>query len=82
MIPIHCARGPERCEECKALEMKGKKLCLINVSLKSEKIARPMTEIYVGCRRIVGEYDILKIFKDNKEALTYSRKNNIDIQID
>jgi hypothetical protein len=82
MIPIHCARGPERCEKCKELEMKGKKFCLLNVFLNAGKIARPMTEIYVGCRRIFGEYDIIKIFKDKEEALTYSRNSNIDIQID
>ncbi|TFG26414.1 MAG: hypothetical protein EU532_09845 [Promethearchaeota archaeon] len=82
MIPIHCAKGPEYCEKCRTLEMKGKKFCLIKVYLKAGNIARPMTEIYVGCQKIFGEYDILKIFENSDEAVKYSSKNNIDIQLD
>ena len=82
MVPIHCARGPKECEKCKALELKGKKLCLIKVYLKPSNITRPITEIYVGCRRIIGEFDILKTFEDNEAALKYSRNHKIDIQLD
>ncbi|TFG08078.1 MAG: hypothetical protein EU539_03350 [Promethearchaeota archaeon] len=82
MVPIHCARGPKVCEKCKALTLEGKKLCLIKVYLKPSNVTRPITEIYVGCRRIIGEFDILKIFEDNEEALKYSRNNNVDIQLD
>jgi len=82
LVPIHCARGHKCCDKCKELEAKGKKLCLIEVFLKAGDIARPTTEIYVGCQRIIGEYQILKIFNDKKEVLKYSRDNNIDIQLD
>lgn len=82
LVPIHCARGSKRCDKCKELEAKGKKLCLIEVFLKAGDIARPTTEIYVGCQRIIGEYQILKIFNDKEEVLKYSRDNNIDIQFD
>jgi len=82
MVPIHCARGPNVCEKCKTLKLEGKKLCLIEVFLKGGNVARPITEIYVGCRRIVGEFDILKIFDDNESALKYSRNHKIDIQLD
>ena len=82
MVPIHCARGPRACEKCKALELEGKKLCLIKVYLKTSNITRPITEIYVGCRRIIGEFDILKTFDDNEAALKYSRNHKADIQLD
>jgi len=81
MPEIHCARGPELCEKCREA-MKRKSFCLIKVYLKPGNIARPMTEIYVGCRRIIGEYDVIKKFKDKEEAKRYAIKNGIDISFE
>jgi len=76
---IHCARGPLRCEKCKEFEKKGEDFALIKVYLKSGDIARPMTEIYVGCQRIFGEYNVIKRFANDKEAKQYALKNRIEI---
>lgn len=75
---IHCARGPQWCEKCREA-MKDTSFCLIKVYLEQGDVARPMTEIYVGCRRIYGEYDVVKRFESEKEAKQYAIKNGIDI---
>ncbi len=76
---IHCARGPLRCEKCKEFENRSESFALIKVYLKQGDIARPMTEVYVGCQRIFGEYDVLKRFEDDNEAKHYAIKNGIEI---
>ncbi|MBD3255742.1 MAG: hypothetical protein GF383_11665 [Candidatus Lokiarchaeota archaeon] len=79
---IHCARGPQGCDKCRQMAKKEPTFCLVRVYLKSGKIARPMTEIFVGCRRIYGEYDILKRFENSKEAKKYAIKTGTDITFD
>jgi len=79
MPSIHCARGSELCEKCKIMAEEEEKFCLIRVYLKAGKVARPMTEIFVGCRRIFGEYDVVKVFKNDREAKEYAINNKKDI---
>ena len=78
---IHCARGPERCEKCKKFAEKEDSYALIKVFLESTNtnIARPIIEIYIGCRKIIGEYDIIKRFNDIEDAKIYAKNNKIDI---
>jgi hypothetical protein len=78
MPRIHCARGPEICGKCREY-MKDISFSLVRVYLEPQQEARPITEIYVGCRKIVGEYDILKRFDSDKEAKEYAIKYGTDI---
>jgi hypothetical protein len=78
---IHCARGPNRCEKCRKA-IKNKSFCLIRVYLEPGRDARPITEIYVGCRRIRGEYDVIKRFESKKKAKKYAIKHGIDISFE
>lgn len=78
---IHCARGPEVCEKCrKAAE--NKSFCLLRVYLEPGKDARPITEIYIGCRKIVGEYDVVKMFETKEKAKAYAIDHGIEIIFD
>lgn len=81
MPRIHCARGPKICEKCKEY-IKDVSFCLVRVYLEPQNEARPITEIYVGCRKIIGEYDIIKRFKSPKKAKEFAIKNGIDITFD
>lgn len=81
MPEIHCARGPKRCEECRKA-LKNKSFCLIKVYLEPGDITRPITEVYVGCRRIVGEYDVVKKFKTKEDAKKYAINHGIEIVFD
>ena len=80
MTLIHCARGPLRCEKCRKLEEEGEKFCLIKAYLKAGKIARPMTEVVNIDKKILCEYDVEKVFKDEKEAKAYAIDNGIEFQ--
>ena len=77
---IHCARGPMWCDKCKKLEGEGEKFCLIKAFLKAGNIARPMTMIFFNNERILCEYEVEKVFEDEKEAKEYAINNNIIIQ--
>jgi len=79
---IHCAKGPDACEECSIAQAKGLSFALIRVYLRERTSARPTTEVYVGCRRVVGEYDIIKRFKSKDDAKKYAIKHRIEITFD
>ncbi|TXT64004.1 MAG: hypothetical protein BAJALOKI1v1_630007 [Promethearchaeota archaeon] len=81
MPEIHCARGPKWCEKCREA-IKNIDFCLIKVYLKPGNVARPMTEVYVGCRRIYGEYDVIKRFASKKDAKQYAIDHGIDISFE
>ena len=82
MPHIHCARGPKGCEKCKEWAQKGNDFALIEVFLEGGKVARPMTEIYVGCQRIFGEYDVLRRFDSDEEAKQYAIDHGVEIVFD
>jgi len=78
---IHCARGPTLCEKCREA-IKKKSFCLIRVYLEPGNEARPITEVYVGCRKVKGEYDVIKRFKSKKAAKKYAIDHGIDISFE
>ncbi|MGV9173738.1 MAG: hypothetical protein ACOC44_02665 [Promethearchaeia archaeon] len=82
MPKIHCARGAKGCEKCRVFLEEGESFCLIRVFLESTNVARPVTEIYVGCRRIIGEYEVLKRFDSKDEAKKYAIQHKIEIIFD
>ncbi|MBD3197437.1 MAG: hypothetical protein GF317_20450 [Candidatus Lokiarchaeota archaeon] len=75
---IHCARGPKICDKCKQAS-KEKSYSLIKVYIEPSNIARPITEVYVGCRKIVGEFEVQKRFKTLEEAKKYAIEHGIEI---
>jgi hypothetical protein len=79
---LHCARGPKGCEKCREFLEEGENFCLIRVFLKGTNVARPLTEIFVGCRRIVGEYEVLKRFDSKDKAKKYAIKHKMEIMFD
>ena len=47
--------------------------------LESGNIARPMSDFVVDGKKVLCEFDVLKIFNDEVEAKEYAKKNNINI---
>lgn len=78
---IHCARSPKGCKKCQEA-FKNKSYRLIRVYLEPGKAARPITDIYVGCRKIMGEYDVIKTFETKEKAKTYAIDHGIEIIFD
>ena len=79
MTPFHCQRGSRSCEICNKLAQEGEKYCLIEIIGRNGMIARPMIELEIEGERVYYEFDLLKIFIDQKEAKEYALKNEIKI---
>jgi hypothetical protein len=78
---IHCARGPEGCEKCREA-LKNESYRLIRVYLEPGEQTRPITDIFVGCRKITGEYDVVKSFETKEKAKAYAIDHGIEIIFD
>lgn len=79
MPHIHCARGPKRCDKCKALDEQGDSYALIKVYLEPVDYASPITEVLVDGEKIYGAYDVVQRFENLVEAKKYAEENNLEI---
>jgi|GEM_PF-2695088 len=78
MSPVHCARGPQACDKCKEYA-KQNKYCLLGLLHRGGDIARPMIELDLAGIKTWYEFDQLKIFENDEEALKYAEENKIRI---
>jgi len=72
----HCARGPSRCEKCKATAQE-KKIYLLKIYLQPGEVARPVIEVKRDGESHYYEYDAIKQFNTEAEAKEYAEKHNI-----
>lgn len=79
MRSIHCARGPSRCKKCEEMAKEGEKVSLLKVFFGPGYISRPMTEVDIEGKITLCEFDIVKTFKDEKEARLYAKKNKLEL---
>ena len=79
MIPFHCARGSSGCAKCKVLSDEGPKYCLLDLEGRGGEVARPMMQLEWEGEMIWFEYDFLKIFDNDDDALAYAKQHNIEI---
>ncbi|MFW9919766.1 MAG: hypothetical protein ACFFED_09220 [Candidatus Thorarchaeota archaeon] len=77
MSPPHCARGPSRCPACKEAS-KVRRICLLRIFFDSGEIARPMIEIERDEKWSIHEYDVLRDFESEEDALRYAMENNLE----
>ena len=79
MIPFHCARPRGACKKCTELAEEGEKYCLVSFQYSAEEMARPMMTIEINGEKVLCEFDLLKIFKDESEAREYATENELDM---
>ena len=79
LIPFHCARPKGACKKCAELAEEGEKYCLISFQYSAEEIARPMMTIDVNGEEVLSEFDLIKIFNDEREAREYAIENGMDM---
>jgi hypothetical protein len=79
MVPFHCARPKGACKKCAQLAEEGEKYCLITFQHSNEEISRPMMTIEIDGEDVLCEFDLKKIFKDEREAREYANINNLEI---
>jgi len=63
--------------------MKTEMICLLNIAPEDAGLAqRRMIEVQVGGETVWKEFDIVRTFVDEEEALRFARSNNIkDIKL-
>ena len=79
IIPFHCARPKGACKKCAELAEEGEKYCLLSFQYSAEEMARPMMTIEINEEKVLCEFDLIKIFKDESEAREYAMENGIDM---
>ena len=79
MVPFHCARLKGACKKCAQLAKEGEKYCLITFQYSAEEIARPMMTIEIDGEEVLCEYDLKKIFKDERDAREYATEKGLEM---
>lgn len=79
--PLHCARGPSRCEACKAAQAQPAAPKLLDLCPWGPA-ARPTVEILRGGRKTFHSYDVLRVFADEAEARAFAQKHHLsDVEL-
>jgi hypothetical protein len=79
--PPHCAKGPHKCEAC-AEAAKIKVICLVRVYLDPGQFARPIMELSRDGDTSYYEFDVVRRFETESEAIKYALDHGIeDIEI-
>ncbi|MFW9847178.1 MAG: hypothetical protein ACFFD6_10545 [Candidatus Thorarchaeota archaeon] len=77
----HCAKGPQGCEAC-AEAAKVKVICLVRVYYDPGRFARPIMELSRDGGTAYYEFDVVRRFESESEAVRYALDNGIeDIEI-
>jgi hypothetical protein len=74
--PLHCARGPARCEKCKVASTQPATPKLLDVCAWGDA-ARPTMELRRGGEKIFRPYDVLRSFADEAEARAFAQKHGL-----
>lgn len=74
--PLHCARGPARCEKCKEAHEEPASPKLLDVCPYGD-VARPTIEIVRDGKTTFRSYDVLRTFADADEARAFANKHRL-----
>jgi hypothetical protein len=64
-----------KCQEAAKVE----NYALVQIYYEPGMIARPVMELMKNGKKIYGEFEVIKVFKDEVEAKGYAMKNRIRI---
>jgi hypothetical protein len=79
--PLHCARGPQRCEKCKAAAASPAVPKLLDLCPWGE-VAWPVIELQRGGETQHRTYDVLRSFADATEARAFAQKHGLtDVEL-
>ena len=77
----HCARGPELCEQCRALDREAPALLDIDPP-NPGMVARRVIEVQVDGQSAWREYDVVQTFESEDEAWAYAAAHGVgDIEL-
>lgn len=75
--PLHCARGPKRCERCRTAQAQPARPSLLDLCPKNPEAARPVVELERAGKAQFFAYDVVKVFTDEAEARAYAKAHGI-----
>lgn len=84
MRPLHCARGPARCKDCREAAKAPATPRLLDVCPDdADLVARPVTEVVRDGRTEHRVYDVVRVFADEAEARAFATAHGIaDVALD
>lgn len=78
MKPIHCPCGTKICDDCRALETKGKLYCLLEIYDDSAARGLPGFSLLEAGKYIWYPYKLMKTFDNKADAEKYAKKNKVE----
>ena len=73
----HCKKGPSLCEKCR--EMDRRRICLLDICPpRVGEVQRRVIEVHRDRERVWREFDIVRTFESEAEALEYAAEHAID----
>jgi len=77
MRMVHCKRGPQNCEKCR--EVNVERICLLDICPPDQgKIQRPVIEVEIDGEVTWREFDVVKVFASEGEAIEYAANQGIE----
>ena len=77
----HCARGPEQCEQCRALDREVPALLDVDPP-NYGMVARRIIEIQTAEGPAWREFDVVRTFQDEREARAYASEHGVtDVEV-
>ncbi len=77
LIPMsHCKRGPQACEQCRA--MGGPRICLLDIDPPDPgMVQRRVIELLIDGERVWREFEIIRTFAAEAEARDWAAAHGI-----
>lgn len=73
----HCKRGPEVCEQCRAMDVE--RYCLLDICPPNPGMEqRRVIEVTVDGETTWREFDVVKVFPNPQEAAAYAAEHGIE----
>ena len=73
----HCSRGPERCEQCRRMDVE--KVALLDIEPPHPgEMARRVIEVELGGEKVWREFDVVRAFDTEAEALQYAAAHGLE----
>lgn len=79
MKPLHCARGPRNCEQCKAADAQPPVPKLLDLCPWGD-VARPTVEVVREGQKQVRVFDVMRSFSNATEAREFATRNGVTFE--
>lgn len=76
----HCARGPERCEQCRRMNVE--KIALLDIAPPHPgEMARRVIAVEQNGQQVWREFDVVRTFESEAEARQYAAAHGIELVV-